>query len=182
MKRSAQNEKKDDEEVTSPGTNDEPSKQKKKKRTPQKKSGRRKKGDEFPDISGMSMEESALDEYERMLSRDSANNPNGEEGDDEKSKRRRSGGFQICDKNHICVRELRCGGIQDMKDTIFKDIPGVLYDPSEREWRFPIDMQDKVVQNYKKAGISCSPVPKEPIRALVIFLICIFRIYIILLF
>lgn len=140
----------------------------KKRRTTQRKN--KKKEEDFPDISGMSMEDSALDEYEKTLNvNDNSNDSNGNGSDEEKTRRRRSGGFQICDKNHICVRELRCGSMQDMKESIFKDVPGVLYDPSEKEWRFPIEMQDKVVQNYKKAGVSCSPVPKEPINALVYF-------------
>lgn len=115
----------------------------------------------------MSMEDSALDEYERMINEDPANNFGNDGDDGEKSRKRRSGGFQICDKGHICVRELRCGNAQEVMETIFKDVPGVSYDPTEREWRFPIEMQDKVVQNYKKARVSCSPVPKEPIKALV---------------
>ena len=135
--------------------------QKKKRATPRK----RKKENAFPDLSGMSMEDSALDEYERLANEEAANDF-GEDG--ENTRKRRSGGFQICDRGHICVRELRGGNAQEMMETIFKDIPDVSYDPVEGEWRFPIEMQDKVVQNYKKARISCNPVPKEPIKALVI--------------
>ena len=154
---------------TNTGAGDSPPKQKKKKKktaTPRKK--KKKKEGDFPDLSGMNMDESALDEYQQMINADGAGQGSGGEGGDEEKKwKRKSGSFQICDKRHICVRELRCGGIQDTKKAIFGGVDGVSYDTVEREWKFPIDAQDKVVKNYKKLGLSCSPVPKEPLNALV---------------